>query len=70
MNDPASQLVIRDRFRKKLAARATPEERMGAMARLQEAMWATFRTSPEGYAHFLKRNFKARAITVRGPHGA
>jgi hypothetical protein len=37
MDDIAQQLAIRDGFRKKLALRQTPSERMAAMARLQES---------------------------------
>jgi hypothetical protein len=65
MRDPAQQLISRDRLRRKLAEQATPEERVRELARLQEATWAILRSSPAGYAHFLRRNFKARAIEVR-----
>ena len=51
-----------------LAEQATPEERLRDLARLQEATWAILRSSPAGYAHFLRRNFKARAIEVRDPN--
>jgi hypothetical protein len=61
----SEQLVRRDRLRAHLAQQKTPEQRMADMARLQETMWATLRKSPEGYAHFMRRNFKARAINVR-----
>ena len=65
MNDEtAAQLAARDRLRRKLALRKTPAQRVADMARLQEAMWATLRRSPEGYRHFLRRNFKARAISA------
>jgi hypothetical protein len=67
MSDPAEQLVRGDRLRRKLAERATPEERLRDLARLQEATWAILRSSPAGYAHFLRRNSKARAIEVRDP---
>ena len=70
MDDIAEQLAIRDSFRKKLALRQTPSERMAAMARLQETTWEILRRSPEGYARFLRRNFKARAIPVKGPDGS
>ena len=68
MTDPAQQLVRRDRLRRKLSESATPAERVRDLARLQEATWATLRSSPAGYAHFLRRNFKARAIEVRDPN--
>ena len=70
MDDLAEQVAIRDSFRRKLALRQTPAERMAAMARLQEATWEILRRSPEGYARFLRRNFKARAIPVEGSNGA
>ena len=69
MDDIARQLSIRDQFRRKLALQKTPEQRMRDMARLQDEMWATFRRSPEGYAHFLRRNFKARSITPPDTNG-
>jgi hypothetical protein len=58
---------LRDRFRRKQAARETYSERMQKMAILQDATWKTLRASPTGWAHFLKRNFKARAIDVSHP---
>jgi hypothetical protein len=63
MDDISEQLAIRDRFRRKLALRKTPQERMRDMARLQEAAKAEMLRSPEGYAHFLRRNFRARSIS-------
>jgi hypothetical protein len=66
MDDIAEQLAIRDRFRKKMIQRETPSERLRAMARLQQETWDALRSSPSGWAHFLRRNFKARAIDVRG----
>ncbi len=65
--DIAEQLAIRDRFRRKMALRKTPEQRMREMAERQRALAG--RMSPEGYAHFIRRNFKKRAIEVRGANG-
>jgi hypothetical protein len=62
MDDINEQLEIRDRFRRKLAMGKTPEERMRDRAKMQAAAWATLRRSPEGYAHFMRRNFRARSI--------
>ncbi|MGD0461117.1 MAG: hypothetical protein ABSB74_01385 [Tepidisphaeraceae bacterium] len=62
------QLAVRDRFRRKLARLQSPAERMRNMTQIQKTMWATLRSSPEGYAHFLRRNFKARAIDVQNPN--
>jgi hypothetical protein len=61
----AEQLAIRDRFRRKMAARETYSQRMAKMAELQEATWKVLQASPTGWAHFLRRNFKARAIDVQ-----
>jgi hypothetical protein len=69
MDDISEQLARRDRFRLKMALLKTPEERMRDMDRLQERMWATMKSSPEGYAHFLRRNFKARSVHYKEPNG-
>jgi hypothetical protein len=64
MDDLATKLAMRDRYLRKLALAKSPEERMRDMAALQARMWATMRSSPAGYAHFLRRNFKARAVKI------
>ncbi|HZL34111.1 MAG TPA: hypothetical protein VFC78_02300 [Tepidisphaeraceae bacterium] len=65
MDDIPEQLARRDRLRKYVAARKTPAECVRAMDLLQETSWRLLRQNPAGYAHFLRRNFKARAIQVR-----
>ncbi|HEX4053223.1 MAG TPA: hypothetical protein VHX86_03065 [Tepidisphaeraceae bacterium] len=65
VEDLTDQFLLRDRLRRKLAQRKTPAQRMRDMAQLQRRMWATLRRSPHGYEHFLRRNFKARAIPIR-----
>jgi hypothetical protein len=37
---------------------------MRDMMALQQATWDQLLRSPKGYAHFLRRNFKARAIDI------
>jgi len=69
MSDIEEQLAIRDRYRRKLALLKTPEERMRDMARMQEYAWEILRKSPSGYAHFIRRNYKARAISVQHLNG-
>ena len=64
MDDVTAQLAIRDRYRRRLALLKTPEERMRDMARMQQAMWARLESNPAGYSHFLRRNYKARAIAI------
>ena len=69
MDDISEQLARRDRVRRHLTMKKTPEERMEAMARLQESASATLQRSSEGYAHFLRRNYKARADRTRACRG-
>lgn len=40
----------------------SPDKRIQAMMDLQQKAWDLLRSSPQGYAHFLRRNFKARAM--------
>jgi len=67
MDELTQQLRLRDQMRRKLALQKTPSQRMSDMRRLQETTRATLRSSPNGYAHFLRRNFKARAVAVQKP---
>jgi len=69
MNDLNAQIARRDSLRRKLALQKTPEQRLRDMARLQQVMWSTLRSSPQGYGHFLRRNYKTRAIAVRDHDG-
>jgi hypothetical protein len=62
MDHLSAQLAIRDRYRRRLALLKMPEQRMVDMARRRKAMWARLQSNPEDYAHFLRRNYKARAI--------
>jgi len=62
------QLARRDRFLQRQWAAMTPAERFRGMMELQQRSWDLLRSSPEGYAHFLRRNFKARAIHVERPY--
>jgi hypothetical protein len=66
MDEIAEQLAIRDRMRRRHWQSLTPEQRLDAMIRLQEQAWAILRSSEAGYAHFMRRNFKARAISRDG----
>jgi hypothetical protein len=68
VDDITEQLARRDSFRRKLALRMTPEQRMHEMAQRQRALEELLERSGEGYLHFLRRNFKARAIDVRELH--
>jgi hypothetical protein len=64
MDNIQEQFSLRDRMRKRLSARKTPSQRLREMARRQQLAEGMLRRSPEGYARFLRRNFKARAIDV------
>ncbi|HET6252305.1 MAG TPA: hypothetical protein VFE47_31755 [Tepidisphaeraceae bacterium] len=70
MDDIAEQFAIRDSFRRKMALRKTPEQRMTEMAERQRLTSERGGMLPEGYANFLRRNFRKRAIDVRGLHDA
>jgi hypothetical protein len=59
----AAQLAIRDSYRRKLSLAKTPEQRMREMAEMQKAAFARLRESPEEYAHFLRRNYRARSVS-------
>ena len=65
MDDLVEQLARRDRYRRELAKRMTPGERMAAFEALEEHAWEVLRSNPAGYAWFMRRNFKARAIRVK-----
>ena len=64
MEDIAEQLAIRDRFMRRQQLQMTPEERIARMQQMQAMAWQTLGNSPRGYAHFMSRNFKKRAIDV------
>ena len=70
MNEIEEQLARRDRFMRRRWAAMSPEKRIQAMMDLQQKAWDLLRSSPNGYAHFLRRNFKARAINVEEPHAS
>jgi phenylacetate-coenzyme A ligase PaaK-like adenylate-forming protein len=70
MDDITEQFARRDRFRRKMQWLKTPSQRMADMARLQQNSWRVLKNSPAGYARFLRRNFKARAIEVRDLHAS
>jgi hypothetical protein len=64
MSDLDEQLARRDRFLRQRSAQLTPAQRLEEMSKLQRRTWELLRSSQEGYAHFLRRNFKARATRV------
>jgi hypothetical protein len=69
MDDISKQLAIRDRYRRKVSLQRSPHERMLLMARMQDAAWEVLRRSPDGYAHFLRRNYRARSVKGWDQHG-
>jgi hypothetical protein len=62
--DPA-QFELRNRFMRREALKLSPSERMVQMAAMEKKAMEILRKNPEGYARFLRRNFRKRAI----PHG-
>ena len=73
MDDIFEQLARRDHYRRRLNLAKTPEQRMAEMAKLQQQAWETLRSNPAGYGHFMRRNFRERAIrtrqTLQSDHG-
>jgi hypothetical protein len=69
MDDINEELARRDRYMRRTALQRTPAERLRKMAEMQKQAWEVLRNSPEGYARFLRRNFKQRAIDVRESDG-
>jgi len=68
MDDIAEQLARRDRVRWHYWQSLTFEQRLDAMSRLQARAWAILRSNPDGYARFIRRNMKARAIPATTLH--
>jgi hypothetical protein len=62
--DPSIEqaLAARDRYRRAINARRTPQERLAAMKALQDRAWRAM--SPAGRDHFIQRNRRLRAIDV------
>ena len=58
--DLSQALESRDRYRRRLAARETPEQRMQRFIEVQRRAFETLRSSPEGWLNFLRRNYRAR----------
>jgi hypothetical protein len=69
MDDIAQQLARRDRVRRHYWQSLTHEQRLDEMSRLQARAWAILRSNPDGYAHFMRRNMKARAIPTNKKNG-
>jgi hypothetical protein len=69
VDDLNDQLARRDRLMLRQWRRLTPEQRVREMWLQQEASWERLRRSPTGYAHFIRRNFKSRAVSAPAdPH--
>jgi len=68
MNDDLSaSLAARDLHLRRKMQNASGEERLAAMQVLMERARVLLELNPEGMRHFLKRNFKARAIANATP---
>jgi hypothetical protein len=69
MDDMAEQFARRDRYRRTLAWAKTPEQRMAECFERQALAAQRMRQNPEGYAWFLRRNYKTRASHLPKPDG-
>ena len=54
----------RDRYRRRYELRRSPGERLAAFYELQQTAFALLRASPEGYQHFLRRNYASRRTEI------
>jgi hypothetical protein len=68
VEDIVEQFTRRDRFLKRRQMQMTPQQRMLEMRRMQARGVAILKQSPEGYARFIARNYKQRAIKVFDPN--
>jgi hypothetical protein len=66
MEDIAGQLALRDRFLKHRWQELPPIQRLKEIDELQQRSWHILKMSPQGYARFLKRNFKKRSFDYNG----
>ena len=66
VDDISEQLQRRDRYRKRLAARMTPDQRLQRMAELQAQSWQVLQQNSEGLARFWRRNLRRRAVRHDG----
>lgn len=62
--DIANMMEARRRHQQARERAETPEQRMERFAELQAASFDLLRSSPEGYAAFLRRNHKSRRAEV------
>jgi hypothetical protein len=69
VDDNAEEIARVERYRRKLMWMKTPRERLQLLEKLQKEAWAILRSSPQGYAHYLRRNYKKRATNYREPNG-
>jgi hypothetical protein len=58
----ATDLSPRDRYRRRLIASLTPEQRMERMEQLQRAAFETLAQNPQAMERFWRRNLRKRAI--------
>jgi hypothetical protein len=71
MEDIGEQLARRDRFLRNRWKTLSPSQRLARIDALQHRAAYLLQISPDGYARFLHRNFKARASDeVRKKHDA
>lgn len=61
--DAYDRLLARFRRIRPRRKPTTYEQRFRDMVRIQRAFWSMLRRSPEAYAQFIRRNFKARAVS-------
>jgi hypothetical protein len=61
-NEIDAALEARRRLQKRQLLSETPEQRLVRFVKLQNAAFETLRSSPDGWKHFLRRNYKSRRV--------
>jgi len=65
MTPEAPKLTAGDRYRRKLVAALTPEQRLQRMEELHQIAMATLAQNPEAMEQFWRRNLHQRAARAR-----
>ncbi len=54
----------RSEYARRVGDARTPGQRLADFARIQQVAFSILRASPNGYHHFVRRNYRARRVEV------
>lgn len=63
-DDISSAIEARRRFERRLRSSESPEQRLARFVRLQRRSFELLHASPDGFQHFLRRNYRSRRAEV------